>query len=161
MRIHNRGYPEESATCRNNYSLMFSLSSQYSQAIAFLTSLLSSLRITAACFRGRLPRLHKPKYFILREARDPLCQGARTSALRKELTRIHRIICAKLQRANRREGSGKIYSERMKLCLVDFFIRERYSIALCAYRSRRMSSRESPVMLMKITKRLYQTRTFS
>lgn len=81
MRMHNRGYPEESATCRNNYSLMFSLSSQYSHAIAFLTCLLPRLRIITSCFGGRLPRLRKPKYFILREARGPLCQDAGAPAL--------------------------------------------------------------------------------
>lgn len=33
-RTQSRIHPEESMTCRNNYSLMFSLSSQYSHAIA-------------------------------------------------------------------------------------------------------------------------------
>lgn len=66
--------------CENNYSLMFSLSLQYSHAIAFLAFLsLVPLRIITMCFGGKVSRLRKPKYFILCEARKAFmssCKGA-------------------------------------------------------------------------------------
>lgn len=77
--VHSRWYPEDSMICWNNYSLMFSLSLQYSHTIAFLAFLaLAPLRIITACFGGKLSRLRKPKYFILREARKAFmsrCKG--------------------------------------------------------------------------------------
>lgn len=77
--VYSCWYSEDSMICWNNYSLMFSLSLQYSHAIAFLAFLaLALLRIITACFGGKLSRLRKPKYFILREARKAFmskCKG--------------------------------------------------------------------------------------